>query len=132
MELIVVMVISAILMGWSAPRLRGAIDRSAVRGAVNDAATAYGYARRMAVTRRTNVAVRLDTGRVRLLVHAGAETLLVRSLGERYGVRFRGSRDSMAFDARGLGYGAANLSVVLERGAVAETVFISRLGRIRH
>jgi hypothetical protein len=48
-----------------------------------------------------------------------------------YGVRVTASRDSMAYDARGLGYGAANLSVVVHRGRVAETVYVSRLGRVR-
>jgi hypothetical protein len=37
----------------------------------------------------------------------------------------------MAFGASGLGYGAANLRVVVRRGAASETVYVSRLGRVR-
>jgi hypothetical protein len=38
----------------------------------------------------------------------------------------------MAFDARGLGVGAANLSLVARRGRFADTLFVSRLGRLRY
>jgi hypothetical protein len=64
-------------------------------------------------------------------VHAGADTVRVRELGARYGVRLASSRDSLAFDPRGLGFGAANASIRLTRGAAAETVVVARLGRIR-
>jgi hypothetical protein len=57
--------------------------------------------------------------------------LLRRDLRSVFGVRLSASRDSMAYDARGLGLGAANLSLVIRRGAAAETVFVSRLGRVR-
>jgi hypothetical protein len=42
------------------------------------------------------------------------------------------TRDSIVFDARGLGYGAANLTLVARRGSAAETLVVSRLGRVRH
>jgi hypothetical protein len=42
------------------------------------------------------------------------------------------SRDSLAFDVRGLGYGAANLTLVARRGAAADTLVVSRLGRVRY
>jgi hypothetical protein len=31
-----------------------------------------------------------------------------------------------------LGFGAANQSILVERGAAVDTVVISRLGRVRH
>jgi len=37
----------------------------------------------------------------------------------------------MAYAPNGLGYGASNLTVVLRRGSAAETIFVSRLGRVR-
>ena len=58
--------------------------------------------------------------------------LLRRDLAIGYGVRISASRDSMAFDARGLGMGAANLSLVARRGRAVDTLFLSRLGRIRY
>jgi hypothetical protein len=59
------------------------------------------------------------------------ETLLSRDLRARHGVRITATRDSMAYDARGLGTGAANLSLVIRRGRVTDTLYVSRLGRIR-
>jgi hypothetical protein len=41
------------------------------------------------------------------------------------------TRDSMAYLPSGLGYGAANMSVFLERGDRLDTISISRLGRVR-
>jgi type II secretory pathway pseudopilin PulG len=130
-ELVVVVALIGLLVGIAVPRLRAATDRAAVRAAEQDASTFFGYARRLAVTRRTSVAVLLDTTRGLLVAHSRGETLATRPLGPRYGVRLRATRDSMAFDARGLGFGAANLSMVVERGGNVETLFVSRLGRIR-
>jgi hypothetical protein len=113
------------------PPVRGALDAAATRAAVRDGATTYGYARKLATARRTAVAVQIDTAAGRLVVHAGAETLSVRALGHRYGVRLRATRDSMAFDPRGFGHGAANLSLIFARGAASETLFVARLGRVR-
>jgi hypothetical protein len=41
------------------------------------------------------------------------------------------SRDTVTYGASGRGYGAANSTIVLSRGAAAETVFVARLGRAR-
>jgi hypothetical protein len=38
----------------------------------------------------------------------------------------------MSYSATGLGYGAANLSVFVRRNDSVDTVFVSRLGRLRH
>jgi hypothetical protein len=46
-------------------------------------------------------------------------------------VRLAATRDSMAYLPLGLGYGAANLRAVLTRGRASDTVFVSRLGRVR-
>jgi prepilin-type N-terminal cleavage/methylation domain-containing protein len=130
-EITVTLAIIAALLGIAAPNVQRAVDGAAARGAVQDAAATYGYARRLAVVRRAAVAVRVDTTAHRIVVHAGTDTVVTRPLGARYGVRLRGTRDSMAFDARGLGYGSANLSLIIQRGLSTETLVVARLGRIR-
>ena len=57
--------------------------------------------------------------------------LIVVRLGSSHGVMLSASRDSMAYAPNGLGYGAANLTIILRRGESAETIFVSRLGRVR-
>jgi hypothetical protein len=37
----------------------------------------------------------------------------------------------MAYSASGLGFGAANMRVIVSRGASADTITVSRLGRVR-
>jgi len=37
----------------------------------------------------------------------------------------------MAYAASGLGYGASNLRVIVRRGASADTITVSRLGRVK-
>lgn len=131
-ELLVVLAMMAIVLGFATLRLAEAADRTAVRSAVAEATTAFNGARQAAITRRAPVAVLIDTVLLRLKIVADTEVLSSRDLGTEYGIRLGSSRDSMAYDARGLGLGAANLSLVVRRGRAAETVFVSRLGRVRH
>jgi hypothetical protein len=66
-----------------------------------------------------------------LAVRVAAETAFVSDLRALYGVRLAASRDSLAYAADGLGWGAANARLVVRRGMSAETVTVSRLGRVR-
>ena len=130
-ELLVVLVIVAVLLGLAAPRLAATLDRAAVRAAVSEMTTAFAVARQSAIHARAAVAVQIDTTMSTISVQSGAEQLLRRDLRAAHSVRLSVTRDSMAYDARGLGIGAANLSVVARRGHAVETLFVSRLGRVR-
>jgi len=89
-------------------------------------------ARARAIGANTRSAVRIDPRAATLTVTLGPDTVSRRSLRALFGVTVRASRDSLAYDGRGLGAGAANTSITVQRGAIAETVFVSRLGRVRH
>ena len=52
-------------------------------------------------------------------------------LRDLFGVTLASSRDSLAYSATGLGYGVTNASLVVRRGLAAETVSVSRTGRVR-
>lgn len=131
-ELLVVLAVMALLLGLATMRIGAASDRSAVRAAASSTAAVFTAARNAAIYRRAAVAITIDT--VEGTVRAYTDSVIVyrRNLHATLGVRLTVSRDSMAFDSRGLGIGVANLSVVIRRGAATETLFVSRLGRVRY
>ena len=107
------------------------LDRLAVRSAVAEAAGALARARDEALARRTLVAVLVDERSATVTLRVGGQALSHHALGHAHGVTLASTRDSIAFDPRGLGYGAANLTLVARRGAAADTLVVSRLGRVR-
>ncbi|MBA3891955.1 MAG: hypothetical protein H0X64_15655 [Gemmatimonadaceae bacterium] len=131
-ELALVLAIIGALLGIAVPRLRESIARHAVAAAARDVANLLSMARQIAATSVDGAAVGFDStsGRVHLAVNGRrVRTLELTSVR---GVRLRTTRDSLAYDSRGLGIGAANLSVFLTRGSVADTLVVSRLGRLRY
>ena len=127
-----VLAMLGLLLAMTVPRYTAATNRAAVQSAVWDAAGVFGNARRLAVTRRAFVAVSIDTVGGSLTIRAAGTRLGFQSLLSQYGVKVGATRDSMTYDPRGIGYGAADLSVILSRGQARETVFVARLGRIRY
>ena len=126
-----VVAVVAVLLGLAVPRIGRVRDHTATRSAARELAASFSTARDLAIARRSAVAVLLDTVGGSVSISASGQVLSERRLGLLYGVRLSATRDSMAFDARGVGRGAANLRVVLRRGAASDTVFLSRLGRVR-
>ena len=131
LELLIVLSIIAIVLALTLPRALVVLDRIAVVAAAGDVAVTLSSARTVALAGRSAVAVDVDSASGVIRVRRGAEILWSRNIGRAHGVEVRGSRDSLAYDGRGLGLGAANLSIVLRRRAAVETVFVSRLGRVR-
>jgi type II secretory pathway pseudopilin PulG len=130
-ELLVVVIVVAALTTIALPRFRRASDRFAARAAIQEASSLFSFGRRSAISRRVTVGVIMDTAGSTIIVRIGPTELARRDFRARYGVSMTASRDSMSYDPRGLGYGAANLTVVAKRGQGAETLFVSRLGRVR-
>ena len=130
-EMVVVVIVIAALAAIALPRFREAADRFAARSAIQEAGSLFTFARRSAITRRSTVGVITDTSSGTIIVRVGRLELARAGLRERYGVRLTATRDSMSYDPRGLGYGAANLTIVARRGRGAETLSVSRLGRAR-
>lgn len=130
-ELVAVLVLTAFILAIAIPRMRYAVERAAVRGAVADVVTTLSAARQLAVSNRGRVWVAIDASAATLRVLRDGDTLMTRPLGRLFRVTVRSTRDSLAYDARGLGSGAANLTFVVVRGMTADTVVVSRLGRVR-
>lgn len=131
LELLMVLTLIGILGAVALAGWHRIADRRAVRGGRAGLIAAFATARRAAISRTEPVAVRLDPARGRAVVHAAADTLAIHPLGAAFHLRLVSTRDSMAYDATGLGVGAANLTAILSRGAAAETVVVARLGRVR-
>lgn len=131
LELLVILTIAGLAMAIVVPQFARLRDRSAVRTATADLGALFSSARQMAITRRTTVAVVFDTVAGMVQLRAGGRTVQKRSLKAVYGIVLGANRDSAVYDARGLGYGAANLTVTIQRGTFVDTLTISRLGRTR-
>ena len=127
-------VILAVLGVLSALAFRGissVLDDLAVRAAAREVRDVFASAREHAVASGVRTAVHIHPGSALLIAHAGGDTVTERPVGQLHGVSVQSSRDSMAYSPSGLGYGASNLRIVLARHASAETVTVSRLGRVR-
>ena len=131
LELLIVMMVAGIVMAIAVPRAQHQLDRVVVQSARSDVRGILTYARSLALAARARVVVSIDSisGTVRGR-HMGTDAIS-RGVGPAQGVRPTSSRDSLVYDANGMGHGAANLSVVVRKRAAAETVFVSRLGRVR-
>ena len=121
----------AIVFAIAMPRVRAIGDRSAVRNAARDARQAFSFAQRRSVSLGLQVAVWIDTAARTIVVGDADGSMLTRALGAAYGVSVMSTRDSMAYTPLGLAWGAANLTLVVQRGDAADTVTISRVGRIK-
>jgi prepilin-type N-terminal cleavage/methylation domain-containing protein len=131
-EISIVVAILGIAATVTVPRFTSYRDRIAVRAGAASVAGLFAVARHAAIRRATVTAIRIDTTRGILVLFAGPDTLEQRPLGVVHGVGLQTSRDSVAYAPNGMGYGAANTQIIVRRNAAAETVTVSRLGRVRH
>ena len=82
MQLLVVLGVMSLLSALALPRINGAVNAIAVRGAAADVTGAFALARTVALTRSVYVAVHVDSVRKSVAVATGADTLLVRLVGD--------------------------------------------------
>ena len=119
------------LASLAAPRASQMLDRVSVKGATQDVVLALSAARAAANRRGAYASFVADTRTGHLRVVSGGETLLDRDILHAHGVRLEASRESVTFAPGGLGWGAANTTVIVSRGTRSDTVVMSRLGRVR-
>lgn len=131
LELTLVTAIMGLMLAIAAPRFVALRDASAVRAAVGELGSAFSTARHEAITRRAAVAILFHTMPASVEVRTEGRLILERSLGKAYGVALSANRDSAVYDPRGLGYGASNLTIIVRRGSIVDTLTMSRLGRVR-
>ncbi len=130
-ELVLVCTLAGLLAGIVLPRASGAIDAIRLRQAGFEVSGAITLARAAAIRRADYARVVIDATRNEVRVESGRDTLFRRDLGAMHRVALRASRDTITFAPSGLGYGISNSAIVLSIGERADTVVVSRLGRMR-
>ena len=131
-ELTIAMVVIAILSAITMPAAAGLLDRIRVRSAVTEIESLFGVARHIAIARSAQASVEIDTAARAVSVTVGGETVRSSAAGREHGVELAANRASMSYTPTGVGYGAANLSIVVRKGSAIDTIVVSRLGRVRH
>jgi Tfp pilus assembly protein FimT len=126
--LCILSILSAIAMPWAGKLL----DRVHVRGAVIEIEALFNSARHIAIARTAQSTVDIDTVQAAITVSVGGDTVRTARIGADHDVRIGASRLRMSYSPTGMGYGASNLSVFVRRSSAFDTVFVSRLGRLRH
>jgi prepilin-type N-terminal cleavage/methylation domain-containing protein len=121
---------SALLL--TLPTIRGWGDRLAVRRASLEIAGFYQTARWAAVYRSSRVLVEFGPESLQAAYEGTEDSLFLARPGPaRHGVSMTVTRPEIRVRPSGLGWGAANTKLVLRRGAAAESLTTSRLGRLR-
>jgi prepilin-type N-terminal cleavage/methylation domain-containing protein len=131
-ELTVTICILGVISAIAMPSVGKLLDSIHVRGAVLEIESLFSGARHIAIARSAQTTVDIDTVDQAIYVSVGVDTLRKREIGKDHRVRLSATRVRMSYSATGMGYGAANLSVSVRRNSFVDTVFVSRLGRLRH
>ena len=131
-ELTIVICVLAVLSAIAMPTAAALVDRIRVRAAVTEIEALFGAARHVAIARATQTSVEIDTAARTISVTVAGDTVRRGALGAELGVHLAASRSAMTYSPTGIGYGAANLSVVVGKNSSVDTIFVSRLGRVRH
>lgn len=130
-EIAVTLSVIAIMLGVIVPSAARFRDGIAVRNASAEAVAAFAVARQSAIVRGARAQLAIDEPPGNITVSVGGESIMRRDIEGSYGVTLTTTRDSSAYSPLGLGHGVANLRMVIEKGRVAETIFVSREGRVR-
>lgn len=130
-ELVLVCTFLGLVAGIAMPRVGDALDSIRLQQAAHEVAGALTLARAAAIRRAEYARVIVDESRGEVRVESGTDTLLRRDLSGLHRVALFASRDTVTYAPSGLGYGVANSTIVVSIRARAETVTVSRLGRMR-
>lgn len=123
----------ALLSAIAFPRMGGLRDWIAADQAAREITTALAIARHSAAMRGTRVRLRIAADSLRLegLGSDGWEAWWGAPGPARLGVRLTISNPTVVFGPTGIGWGASNTSIGLRRGSQAETITVSRVGRVK-
>ena len=107
-------VLSAIVL----PRASRFLDAIKVRGAVTEIEALFSTARHIAIARAAQASLEIDPAAGIILVRVDTDTLVKHVLRESEGVTLRATRTAVTYSPTGVGYGAANLTLIVSRNLV--------------
>ncbi len=133
LELTTTLLIMGVATSIVVPPARRLVDRAVVAGAADRYTAVHEIARNTAIARGRLARYEVDRLAQRLALSVrtarGAwDTLRVFELGD---VRVAIGQPVVTFNPLGIGSGLSNTTVTLSRGAAAETLTVSRTGRLR-
>lgn len=132
LELLVVLIVIGVVVAAVVPPLGHALDRIAVDETMDRYAALHETTRQLAIVRSDLARIEIDTAQrtAVLSVHgAGAwDTVDTRPLGA---AAISTSQNAVTFSPMGYGWGLSNATIVARRGTVAETLTVSRTGRLK-
>lgn len=132
-ELVTVTVIIGVVTAIVTPPLVRSLDRLAVRQSADRYAILHETARQLAIARSRPVRISLDTAGPTASLAAQRtrtdwDTLFVRPLGS---ARLATGQPVVTFGPLGFALGLSNTTLIFSRGAFAETLTVSRTGRLK-
>jgi len=132
-ELMVVVLIAAVLLALGFPRAARLLDWIETELAARDVISALAIGRNGAVLQstRARLTIATDTLRIDRLGAQGWEPWWRTPGPASHGVALETSNPVVIFGPTGMGWGASNTTVVLRRGSQAETITMSRVGRVK-
>jgi Tfp pilus assembly protein FimT len=128
LEVTLALALVGVTMSIAALPIRDWLDGHAVRQAARETVTLFAAARRAAI-RYGGATVQLHPAGVRL--EARDSLLRDQEFAVRLRVSLRSNTTTFTFGSTGLGRGVGNGTIILARGRRADTVVVSRLGRVR-
>jgi Tfp pilus assembly protein FimT len=131
-EVLIVLAIVSLVATLAAARTLGWNDRLAVRRAAAEVWSFYGRARYGAVLGTAQVRIEVSGDSLRAVYEGAADSVFLAQPGpSRHGVELTASRPVLRVAANGFGRGASNTKLILRRGEAAESLTVSRLGRMK-
>ena len=133
LELMVVICIAGLLASIWLPRAARLMDWITTQWALRDMTTALAVARHGAVLHatRARLTISADTLRIDRLEAAGWEPWWRRPGPASHGVVLQVSNPIVVFGPNGMAWGASNTTIIVRRGSQAETITVSRVGRVK-
>ncbi|HKT06404.1 MAG TPA: GspH/FimT family pseudopilin [Gemmatimonadaceae bacterium] len=130
-ELLAALTIVGTLAAIATPPAVQSRDRATARAAATTLRATLASARDVALAHASAALVVVDAALSTVTVVVDRDTVLRHALAGDLRARLTASRDTIRFGPTGRAFGASNTTLVIRAGVAAETVTVSRVGRVR-